>query len=136
MGRVERVLAGFVVVVAACGDGTGEGGAPPLSLELVAGDIGGAGNVDGTGAAGRFNEPSGVAVDSAGNVYVADTGNSTLRKVTPTGVTTTIAGTPGAASIALGATPRFGFPRGLAIVGDSIFVSDANAILLLRHGAR
>jgi sugar lactone lactonase YvrE len=105
-------------------------------VTTLAGTAGEFGSADGPGAAARFNFPSDVAVDSAGNVYVADFGNSTLRKVTPSGTTTTIAGIPGAASVALGATPRFAFPRGLAIVGDSIYVSDANAILILRHGAR
>jgi hypothetical protein len=75
-----------------------------------------------------------VAVDSASNVYVADKLNNTIRKVTPNGTTTTIAGTVGVAGIALGATLRFAFPESLAIVGDSIVVSDTNAILLLRHG--
>jgi hypothetical protein len=77
-----------------------------------------------------------VAVDSAGNVYVADRGNSIIRKVTPTGTTTTVAGTAGMVGILLGATPRFASPQGLAIVGDSIVLSDTNAILRLRHGAR
>jgi hypothetical protein len=95
-----------------------------------------AGSADGTGAAARFNALTRVAVDSAGNVYVADRLNSTIRKITPMGTTTTVAGIAGVASIALGATPQFSFPRGLAIVGDSIVVSDANAILLLHHGAQ
>jgi DNA-binding beta-propeller fold protein YncE len=77
-----------------------------------------------------------VAVDSAGNVYVADTFNGTIRKVTPTGITTTVAGTAGVLGIVLGATPRFGEPRSLAIVGDSIVLCDTHAILLLRHGAQ
>jgi DNA-binding beta-propeller fold protein YncE len=77
-----------------------------------------------------------VAVDGAGNVYVADALNSTIRKITPTGGTTTIAGTAGMAGILLGATPQFGFPSYLAISGDSLVISDANAILLLHHGAR
>ena len=98
--------------------------------------LAGMGRSDGTGAAARFNEPFGVAVDSTGNVYVADQGNATIRKVTPTGTTTTIAGTAGVAGIVLGVTPRFAFPLGLAIVADSIVVSDINAILLLRHGAQ
>lgn len=92
--------------------------------------------VDGTGAAAHFNSPTSVAVDSAGHVYVTDTANSTIRKVTPTGTTTTVAGTAGVAGILLGTTPRFAFPRGLAIVGDSIVISDNNAILLLRQGAQ
>jgi sugar lactone lactonase YvrE len=90
------------------------------------------GSTDGTGAAARFNAPSGVAVDGAGNVYVADSLNSTIRKVTPGGATTTIAGTAGVSGILLGASPRFAFPRSLAISGDTIVLSDANAILLLR----
>src|SRR5689334_741405 len=47
---------------------------------------------DGTGDAARFNNPFGVAVDATGNWYVADTYNHTIRKVTPAGVVTTLAG--------------------------------------------
>jgi len=104
-------------------------------VTTLAGTADMSGSADGTGAAARFHEPSGVAVDSAGNVYVADQLNSTLRKVTPTGSTTTIAGMARAAGILLGATPRLAVPQGLVIVGDSILLSDSNAILLLRHGA-
>lgn len=51
---------------------TNDGGSPGFGLELVAGDIGRLGSADGVGAAARFSFPSGVAVDSTGNVYVAD----------------------------------------------------------------
>jgi sugar lactone lactonase YvrE len=84
----------------------------------------------------RSNNPSSVAVDIAGNVYIADQDNSTIRKVTSTGTITTVAGTAGVSGILLGATPRFEFPQSLTVIGDSIVVSDANAILLLRHGAQ
>ena len=64
------------------------------TLALLAGDIGGWGNLDGTGSAARFAF-RGVAVDAAGNVYVADTYNHTIRKITPAGVVTTLAGLAG-----------------------------------------
>jgi hypothetical protein len=105
-------------------------------VTTLAGTAGMAGSADSTGAAARFNSPADVAVDSAGNIYVADKSNSTIRKVTPIGTTTTIAGTAGMVGIVLGAAPRLASPLGLAIVGDSIVVSDANAVLLLRHGAQ
>jgi sugar lactone lactonase YvrE len=105
-------------------------------VTTLAGSAQMAGSADGTGAAARFNFPIGVAADGAGNVYVADTNNSAIRKVTPTGIVTTIAGTAGMAGIVLGATPQFLFPQSLAIDGDSLVISDANTILLLRHGAQ
>jgi len=101
-----------------------------------AGTAGIAGSADNIGTATRFNYPSGVTVDSAGNLYVADMANHTIRKVSPTGTTATIAGIAGVSGILLGATPRFASPTSLAIVADSIVISSYNAILLLRHGAQ
>jgi hypothetical protein len=105
-------------------------------VSTLAGRAGKPGSADGTGADARFNVPLGVAVDSAGNVYVADFGNATIRKITPGGVTTTVAGTAGVSGIRFGAVPQFGAPEALAIVGDSLVIADTHAIVLLRHGAR
>src|SRR6266436_5591013 len=87
-------LATMLVSLASCGGGGGGGGgagAPAPSLALFAGNMGGAGNVDGAGAAARFNFPQGVATDSAGNIYVGDRANHTIRKITPAGAVSTFA---------------------------------------------
>jgi sugar lactone lactonase YvrE len=94
------------------------------------------GYADGTGADARFHTPTGVAVDGKGNVYVADQGNAVIRQITPAGVVTTFAGTPGVAGIVLGTAPRFALPERLAIVGDALVITDNNAVLALRHAIR
>ncbi len=102
--------------------------ATPYTFTTLAGEAGAAGSSDGIGKAARFNGPNGVAVDTAGNVYVADLGNDTIRKVTPTGTVTTLAGlagTPGAAD-GQGTSARFLHPSGLTVgpMGN-IYVADS-----------
>jgi hypothetical protein len=99
----------------------------PGTLAVLAGKTGGPGSADGTGAAARFNTPYGVAVDGAGNVYVADTNNNTIRKITPAGVVTTLAGTAGQAGSAdgTGAAARFNQPQSVAVDGaGNVYVAD------------
>ena len=85
---------------------------------------------DGTGPAAQFNEPFGVAVDASGNVYVADTANNTIRKVTPAGVVTTLAGlagSPGGATDGSGQAARFHFPSSVAVDGNNnVYVADSS----------
>jgi hypothetical protein len=92
-------------------------------VTTLAGTAGVTGSVDGTGTAARFNAPRGIAADTAGNVYVADTDNSTIRNVTTTGaVVTTLsgaAGTPGSTDGTM-AQSRYNQPRGIAV--DSLGV--------------
>ena len=68
---------------------------PDRVVTTLAGVAGQTGSDDGTGNGARFNYPFDVAVDGAGNLYVADSGNNTIRKVTPDGVVTTLAGQAG-----------------------------------------
>ena len=92
-----------------------------------AGMPGGVGNADGTGSTARFNNPSGAAVDTNGNVYVADTINGSIRKVTPAGIVTTIAGSTGSSGSTDGTNnaARFTNPTGIAIDNaGNLYVAD------------
>lgn len=96
-------------------------------LVLLAGNGGGPGSADGLGTNTRFTRPMGVVLDSGGNLFVADRGNSTIRKITPAGVVTTFAGTAGqfASVDGMGSAARFGAPMGLAVdTGDNLYVTD------------
>jgi hypothetical protein len=102
----------------------------PLGVVTTfAGLAGSRGSVDGAAGAARFNNPTGIAVDSLGNVYVADTSNSTIRKISPNGIVTTLAGTAGsfASADGTGVTARFSSPKGVAVDGaGNVYVSDTS----------
>ena len=85
------------------------------------------GNADGTGTNASFYGVSGVAMDSTGNIYVADTNNNEIRKITPAAVVTTLAGstTPGSAD-GSGTVATFNTPTDVAVdSAGNIYVADA-----------
>ncbi len=90
-----------------------------------------AGNADGIADAARFYAPSGVALDASGTIYVADTGNHRIRKVTPEGMVSTLAGSTEGFADGAGAAARFSHPRGLAVdASGNVFVADRNNHLI------
>ncbi len=110
-----------------CGDHTIRRITPAGVSTTLAGLAHSAGGTDGTGSAARFHGPEGVAVDQQGNVFVADTFSYTVRKITPAGVVTTIAGLAGTKGSAdgKGSAARFDVPIGIAIDGHGIlYVAD------------
>jgi serine/threonine protein kinase len=99
----------------------------------LAGAAGHPGSKDGTGNEAQFRNPWSVTVDSSGNVLVADMSNNTIRKITPAGVVTTLAGQAGISGNAdgFGSSARFNHPFGVAVdSANNIYVSDTanNAI--------
>ena len=109
---------------------------PARVVTTIAGLAGSAGALDGTNSTARFNSPSDVAVDGAGNVYVTDYGNETVRKLRPLGINwivTTIAGLAGVTGSADGtnSAARFSSPYDLAVdAGGSLYVADtANQLI-------
>ncbi len=87
---------------------------------------GAAGNADGPGSEATFNNPSGVAVDKAGNVFVTDTVNQRIRRVTPGGVVSTFAGSSAGYLDGQGTSAQFNTPFGLTIDAfGNLYVSDA-----------
>ncbi len=97
------------------------------AVTTLAGTVGTAGSADGTGVAAQFNHPKGVAVDGSGNVYVADSENCTIRKITSAGVVTTLAGSAGLAgnSDGIASAARFTLPVGIAVdASGNLYIGD------------
>src|SRR5262245_60983740 len=115
----------FVLILAACSGGGGSyggGGGTPTggsgsTLSVFAGDPTGAGNTgsnDAQGTAARFKGPAAIATDAVGNIYVADSMNSAVRKITPAGDVSTLA-----------ATASFSDLEGIAVdSAGNVFVTD------------
>ena len=91
------------------------------------------GSANGNGTAASFCYPSGLALDSFGNVYVADEGNSLIRKITPKGLVSTLAGTAGitGSSNGVGTNASFNYPMGVAVDAyDNVYVADTDNNLI------
>jgi sugar lactone lactonase YvrE len=153
--QLRKFLKGISVLIVmvslvACGSGGGGGGGgnggtvgsgggaasvqmggalqgKPLSLTAAVTTLAGiASSTDGTGSAARFNNPNGVATDGT-NLYVADTGSNTIRKmVISTGAVTTLAGAAGVIGSAdgTGSAASFSSPTSITTDGTNLYVTD------------
>jgi len=106
---------------------------PAGAVSTFAGHVGASGSVDGIGDAARFTTPVGIAADSMGNLYLADTGNALIRKISSTAEVTTVAGTRGVFAVTPGALPgSLNQPQYIAVLpgpGTTLAVTDENAVL-------
>jgi len=83
------------------------------------------GLVNANGTSAKFNSPNGIAVDTSGNVYVADTANYAIRKITPTGDVTTLAGSTYGYADGTGTAALFRAPSGIAVdTSGTVYVAD------------
>jgi sugar lactone lactonase YvrE len=94
---------------------------------VVAGLLGTSGYVDATGTAARFSIPAGITVDAVGNLYVSETGNHKIRKITSTGVVTTIAGGNSGFADGIGNAGLFNSPIAVAadFTNNTVYIADA-----------
>ena len=109
---------------------------PDGAVTILAGKPGAQGFADGRGSAARFDQASGITRDAAGNLYIADRGNALIRKLTPDGVVTTVAGEPGVHEWRDGdrETARLDHPDAIAIdSAGNLFVGDyTNTVRMVR----
>jgi streptogramin lyase len=97
-------------------------------VTTFAGTAGSVGSTDGTGSNARFRNPLAITIDSSNNLFVCDSSNQTIRKITPVGVVTTFAGTAGSGGTTdgTGSAARFNNPTGITIdSSNNLFVCDS-----------
>ena len=103
----------------------------PAGVVTTFAGSGTAGSADGTGTAASFNLPEGLAFDNNGNLFVADMNSQKIRKITPDGVVTTIAGTGSIAlTNGLGSVAAFAYPADLTVdTNGNIYVADGSNVI-------
>jgi len=104
---------------------------PQGAVSLFAGNLMDGGSTDGAGANAGFFYPQDMAVDMAGNLYVIDGNGALIRKITPTGAVSTLAGTPFVyeSKDGTGAAAHFTSASGITIDGDgNLYVGDITSI--------
>ena len=124
--RPLRIRAAIGLSLLAMVSARSEGAGRPYAFGTLAGSAS-IGSADGPSGAARFSGPASAAVDTAGNLYVADANNYTIRKITPSGVVTTLAGLAGHSGSADGAggAARFAFPCSVAVdPAGNLYVAD------------
>lgn len=137
------VLARFTLPRDVCVDSVGNVYVADTTNHLIrkitpAGDVttlagsGQAGAANGNGLNAAFNYPFGVAVDRGGNVYVTDSFNNLIRRITPAGDVTTLAGSGASGSVnGTGANSSFNYPQGVAVDSDgNVYVADRDNNLI------
>lgn len=122
------------VLVVQPGRGTIRRISPSGTVTTIAGRDGVNGYQDGPAGSALFNMPMGIAVDSHSNVYVADRQNNAVRKISPDGVVSTLAGRPASLGILTGPLPGSLYhPNHVAMAGpDRLYVWSGNAVLQIQ----
>lgn len=101
---------------------------------VFAGASGQAGSADGSGAAARFNRPQGLSIDTKGNLYVADTDNHTVRKITPAGLVSTLIGVAGQEGFTPGTLPgALSKPQSVVFSVDALYVTTYHGVVVARN---
>jgi DNA-binding beta-propeller fold protein YncE len=106
-------------------------------VTTIAGGAGSPGSTDANGLLARFNQPTGVAADTVGNLYVADTYNNTIRKITAAGDVSTLAGAAGLQGSAdgVGSEARFYQPFSVTVTtGGNVYIADTRNHSIRRSG--